>query len=72
MPTDINQRAKLLVDWSTGEADPEPERPKQPEAVELGRLGGLKGGPKRSQRLTPERRREIAQKAARARWGQPE
>lgn len=35
----------------------------------LGRLGGLKGGRVRAERLTPERRVEIAKKAAKARWG---
>lgn len=34
-----------------------------------GRLGGLKGGKARAEKLTPEQRREIAEKAARARWG---
>ena len=49
---------------------PEPqERPeKNPAAVALGRLGGLKGGRARAESLSPERRREIARKAARARW----
>jgi hypothetical protein len=37
-------------------------------AAELGRLGGLRGGPARASALTPERRREIAMAAARARW----
>lgn len=41
---------------------------KNPAAVELGRLGGLKGGPARAAKLTPEQRSEIARKAARARW----
>jgi hypothetical protein len=36
--------------------------------AELGRRGGLKGGPARSASLTPERRREIAKKAIAARW----
>lgn len=36
--------------------------------VEMGRQGGLKGGLIRSDRLTPERRKEIAQKAIAARW----
>lgn len=40
-----------------------------PHAAALGRLGGLKGGPARAERLTPERRREIARLAARRRWG---
>ena len=41
---------------------------KNPHAVALGRLGGLKGGKSRTEKLTPERRREIAKKAAQARW----
>ena len=43
--------------------------PKNPLATGLGRLGGLKGGPARARALTPQRRRDIARKAARARWG---
>ena len=38
-------------------------------AAELGRLGGLKGGPARAAALSPERRREIARQAALRRWG---
>ncbi len=41
---------------------------KNPHAVALGRLGGKKGGKARAQKLTPEQRREIARKAAKARW----
>jgi hypothetical protein len=40
-----------------------------PHAAALGRLGGLKGGRARADTLTPERRREIARRAARKRWG---
>jgi hypothetical protein len=36
--------------------------------VEMGRQGGLKGGPIRSQKMNPARRKEIAQKAIAARW----
>lgn len=43
---------------------------KNPAAVALGRLGGKKGGDARAKALSPERRREIAVKAARARWEQ--
>jgi hypothetical protein len=43
-------------------------RRKNPHAVALGRLGGRIGGKRRLETLTPERRREIAQQAARARW----
>jgi hypothetical protein len=70
MPSDPMQRAKLTIDLALGEATPEPEEaPKDAASVELGRLGGLKGGPARAKKLSPERRREIAKKAAAARWG---
>lgn len=41
---------------------------KNPLAVALGRLGGLKGGRARAGKLTKEQLRESAIKAARARW----
>lgn len=41
---------------------------KNPHAVALGRLGGLKGGKARASKLTPEQRKEIAKKAAQTRW----
>jgi hypothetical protein len=41
---------------------------KNPHAAALGRLGGLKGGRARAQTLSAKQRREIASKAARARW----
>jgi hypothetical protein len=41
---------------------------KNPHATALGRLGGLKGGRARAERLSARRRREIARKAAEARW----
>jgi len=43
---------------------------KNPAAVALGRLGGLRGGPARAEKLSAEQRREIAKKAATARWQQ--
>ena len=69
-PRDINQLAKFIVDLSIGEAEePQTEKPeKNAAAVELGRLGGLKGGKARAASLTPERRKEIAKKAAESRW----
>jgi hypothetical protein len=60
------------VDIATGEtADHEElQRPKKnPAAVSLGRLGGRKGGKARAEKLSPERRSEIARKAAQARYG---
>lgn len=41
---------------------------KNPAAVSLGRKGGLKGGPARAAKLTPEERRRLARAAALARW----
>lgn len=41
---------------------------KNPAAVQLGRLGGLKGGPARARKLTAKQRSDIARKAARTRW----
>jgi len=69
-PTDINQKAKSIVDIATGESEDTKEAStKNPAAVALGRLGGLKGGKARASSLTPEQRKEIAQKAAAKRWG---
>ena len=67
-PRDLNQLAKQIVDESTGQADPAPEDTRDPLAVELGRRGGLKGGPARAKKLSPEERSEIARRAATARW----
>lgn len=67
---DINILASQIVEEATGEAAPKPEdSTKNPAAVALGRLGGLKGGKVRASKLTPEQRKEIAKKAAQARWG---
>lgn len=44
------------------------DKKKNPAAVKLGRLGGLKGGNARAEALTPERRKEISEIASRARW----
>ena len=68
-PRDINERAKLIVDIATGEVnDIDDSEGKNAEAVALGRRGGLKGGKARAAKLTSEQRREIAKKAATARW----
>lgn len=65
-PRDTSQLAKRIVDIATGEA--EDEASPETDEAKLGRTGGLKGGPARAKKLTPERRREIARKAAKARW----
>jgi hypothetical protein len=45
-----------------------PKREKNPAAVALGRLGGIKGGPARAEKLSAATRSRIARKAAKARW----
>ncbi|MBI5569013.1 MAG: histone H1 [Desulfomonile tiedjei] len=70
-PRDLNALAFAILKEATGEEQPETapeESEKNPAAVELGRLGGLKGGKARAEKLTPEERSEIARKAAQARW----
>jgi hypothetical protein len=69
-PRDLNALAKFIVDKATDEETrPEAsERPKNAAAVQLGRLGGLKGGKARAAKLSPEERRDIAIRAAKARW----
>lgn len=67
-PTDINQRAKNIVDIATGESEDVPPPAKNPAAVALGRLGGAKGGKARAEKLSAEKRAEIARKAAQKRW----
>lgn len=65
-PRDPNQMAKLIVDLATDE-----ERVKEkinPKEPIKGQKGGLKGGKARAEKLSPERRKEIAKAAAEKRW----
>lgn len=67
---DLNQIAASIVSQTTErKAKAEPE--KNPAAVALGRLGGLRGGKARAESLSPSKRKEIAKKAAAARWKKP-
>jgi hypothetical protein len=59
-PIDINQLAKSVIDEVT--------REKNPAAVALGRLGGLKGGKSRAEKLSAQERKSIAKAAAEKRW----
>lgn len=70
-PSDPMQLAKLIGDQATGQT----ETPPAPTADEisrvmaaLGRIGGQKGGPARANALSKKQRREIASRAAKARW----
>ena len=66
---DMNQLAKRILDEATGDQHKaEPPPVKNAAAVELGRLGGKKGGAARAAALTPVQRSEIAKKAAAGRW----
>lgn len=63
---DENQIAASILDQITQSVKRNPT--KNPAAVALGRLGGLKGGRARAKSLSPQRKKEIAQKAAETRW----
>lgn len=73
-----NRSSILIGDLSesnrenTTESDRESAATKNPAAVALGRLGGLKGGRARAAKLSAERRSEIASIASRARWRREE
>ena len=64
-PADVIGNAVKVMRIATGEeAEEFDDNGKNKAAVELGR----KGGKARSEKMTPERRSEIARKAAAARW----
>lgn len=60
---DLNRMAHRIVQHAT-----EPQEPETPAQMN-GRNGGLKGGVARAEKLSAEKRSEIARKAAAARWG---
>ena len=80
LPRDANSLAARIVALSTGQEPPKltpeskapdaakPVKEKNPAAVALGRLGGLKGGKARAKALSKEQRAEISRVAAAARW----
>jgi len=61
-PRDPIQLAKAIGDIATGQAEA------LPPPSSKGRAGGVVGGKARAVVLTPERRKQIAKKAANARW----
>jgi len=66
---DINEKAFSIVQQLTGGMPkPDPNQGKNPAAVALGRLGGLKGGKARAKKLSARQRKQSAKKAASARW----
>jgi len=66
-PRDLNQLAKMVVDIATGEAQDTISAKKRDPQLR-GRAGGIKGGSARAAKLTGTEKREIAIKAADARW----
>jgi len=67
-PRDPLQLAKLIGDIATGAVEDKVEDTRNPAAVELGRLGGQKGGKARAEKLSSRKKTAIAKKAAVARW----
>jgi hypothetical protein len=65
---DMNQLAYNIVQQATGQIEKPKAPEKNPAAVTLGRLGGLKGGKARADKLSSKQRSDIAKKAASARW----
>ncbi len=64
---DVNEAAHHTIQAVIDRTEP-PRPAKNLAAVALGKLGGLKGGPARAAKLSPEQRRAIAKRAATARW----
>ena len=60
---------KFIGEKLTGEPLDDPNAGKNQAAVALGKLGGAKGGAARAAALSPAKRKAIAKKAAKARWG---
>ena len=65
-PADAIGAAIMVAKIATGEI----EEKTSGAGKEYAQKGGLKGGRRRAELLTPERRREIAQLAAKKRWGE--
>lgn len=65
---DVNQLAKFITDAATGEIEDTNKEKKDQDKPVKGRSGGLVGGKARAEKLSPKRRKEVAQKAASTRW----
>ena len=69
-PRDIHQLAKFVLGVAKGMCGSAPEQlGKNPAAVALTRLGGLRGGKARAESPSVEQRSTIARTAAQARFG---
>ncbi len=67
-PADVIANAVKVMKIATGEIEEDIDSPeksgKDPAAVSMGK----RGGKARAEKMTPERRAEIAKSAAKARW----
>ena len=71
-PLDVSAWASRIVYLATGDAAKRrAAAEKDPAAVRLGRLGGLKGGKARAAKLSAKRRSEIGRKGAEVMYGKP-
>jgi len=68
LPKDPNQLAAAIVRLTTEEEEAPKRSPISEYLAEIGRKGGLKGGPARARKLSTKKRKEIAKKAAKSRW----
>jgi hypothetical protein len=70
---DFSQLAHRVVQATIDATEPREPGTEEPQtsAQVNGRNGGLKGGAARAAKLSPERRSEIARKAAQVRWTKP-
>ncbi len=72
LPTDVNELAHHLVEVSTqenGGSIPPPTKAQISQLMAaMGRKGGKIGGKRRLETMTAKERRQVAQKAAKARW----
>jgi hypothetical protein len=68
-PKDPNQLAAEIVRLSTESEGTSKRSPISEYLAQIGRKGGLKGGPARANKLSSKKRKEIAKIAATARWG---
>ncbi len=66
---DLNEAAFSVVQQATNQIETPPA--KNPAAVALGRLGGLKGGKARAAKLSSNERKRIAKIGAAKRWNKP-
>jgi hypothetical protein len=70
-PARIAAARKLIGDIATGQVQDREDGGKDAAMSELRRQGGVKGGKARSEKLAPQRRSDIAARAAAARWKKP-